>query len=95
MIVFCDIVHFRTVLQLLFTPNVVPSSPIPVTLMIEAIRSPKRRFLQDPHGRTSQKSAFLIITAVKISYNLVEIYQRFGRIYCSLLHGRIVYPAHK
>jgi hypothetical protein len=27
-------------------------------------RSPKRRFLQDPHGATSQKTAFFIVTAV-------------------------------
>jgi hypothetical protein len=28
---------------------------------------PKRRFLQDPHGVTSQKTAFFIVTAVKTS----------------------------
>jgi hypothetical protein len=26
---------------------------------------PKRRFLQDPHSATSQKTAFFIVTAVK------------------------------
>jgi hypothetical protein len=26
---------------------------------------PKRRFLQEPHGATSQKTAFFIVTAVK------------------------------
>jgi hypothetical protein len=33
--------------------------------------SPKRRFLQEPHGVTSQRTAFLIATAVKTS-NLTE-----------------------
>jgi hypothetical protein len=41
------------VLRLLVTDNVVPSSPILVTLMMEAIHPPKRRFFQDPHGVTS------------------------------------------
>jgi hypothetical protein len=50
-----------------FTANVVPSSPILVTLMMEALSSPKRRFLQEPHGVTSQKTPFFIVTAVKTS----------------------------
>jgi hypothetical protein len=33
---------------------------------------PKRRFLQEPHGITSQKTAFFIVTAVKTS-NLMEL----------------------
>jgi hypothetical protein len=37
----------------------VPSSPIPVALMMEAIRSSKNLFLQEPHGVTSQKAEFL------------------------------------
>jgi hypothetical protein len=41
--------------------SVVPSSPILVTLMKEALSSPKRRFLQEPHGVTSQKSLFFNI----------------------------------
>jgi hypothetical protein len=48
----------------------VPSSPILVTLMKEALSSPKRRFLQEPHGVTSQKTPFFIVTAVKTS-NLI------------------------
>jgi hypothetical protein len=43
--------------RLLVTANV-PSSPILVTLMMEALSSPKRRFLQEPHGVTSQKTPF-------------------------------------
>jgi hypothetical protein len=35
--------------QLLVTDNVVLSSQILVSLNMEAIRSPKRRFLQEPH----------------------------------------------
>jgi hypothetical protein len=30
--------------------------------------SPKHRFLQDPHGVTSQKTSFLIATTVKTSH---------------------------
>jgi hypothetical protein len=43
---------------LLVTASVVPSSPIVVTLMMEAVFLPKRRFLQEPHGVTSQKTPF-------------------------------------
>jgi hypothetical protein len=39
-----DSVFFRSVLRLLVTTNVVPSTPILVTLKMEA----KRRFLQQP-----------------------------------------------
>jgi hypothetical protein len=52
--------------QLLVTANV-PRLPILVTLMIEVIVPPKRRFLQEPHGIASQKIAFFIVTAVKTS----------------------------
>jgi hypothetical protein len=31
------------------------------------LRTPKRRFLQEPHGLTYQKTAFLIVTAVETS----------------------------
>jgi hypothetical protein len=48
----------RSVLRLLDTANAVPSSPILVTLMMEATRSSERPFLQEPHGVTSQKTAF-------------------------------------
>jgi hypothetical protein len=47
-----------SVLQLLVTANVVPSSLLLSTLMMQNIRSPKRRFLQEPHVVTSQKTAF-------------------------------------
>jgi hypothetical protein len=45
--------------RLLVTANVVPMSPILVP--------PKHRFLQEPHGVTSQKTAFFTVTAVKTS----------------------------
>jgi hypothetical protein len=51
--------------------SVVPSSPILVTLMKEALRSPKRRLLREPHGVTSQKTPFFTVNAVKTS-NLTE-----------------------
>jgi hypothetical protein len=45
----------------LVTANVVLSSTIIVTLMMEALRSPKRRFLQGQQGETSQKMSFFRI----------------------------------
>jgi hypothetical protein len=35
--------------------------------MKEAPVPPKRRFLQEPHGITTQKTPFFIVTAVKTS----------------------------
>jgi hypothetical protein len=51
--------------RLLVTANVVPSSLILVTLWWIRYVPPKRRFLQDPHGVTPQKTLFFILTAVK------------------------------
>jgi hypothetical protein len=46
----------------------VTSSQIIVTLMKEALRSSETSvFLQEPHGVTSRKTAFFIVTAVKTS----------------------------
>jgi hypothetical protein len=45
----------RSMRWLLLTGNVVSSSPIPL----------KCRFLQEPHGVTSQKTVIFIVTAVK------------------------------
>jgi hypothetical protein len=53
------------VLRLPVTANVVPSSPIRVTLMMETIRAPKCKFL--PPSETSQNTAFFIVTAVNMS----------------------------
>jgi hypothetical protein len=49
------------VLRLLITANVVPSSPILVTLMTEAIRSSETSVLRDLHDVTSQKTEFLCL----------------------------------
>jgi hypothetical protein len=46
----------RSVRRLLVTASVVPSSPILVTLMKEALSSSETQFLQGPHGVTSQKT---------------------------------------
>jgi hypothetical protein len=47
----------------LVTANVFPRSPNLVTLMMHRYVPPKHRFLQEPHGVTSQKMAFFIVTA--------------------------------
>jgi hypothetical protein len=52
-------VYLHSVCRLLVTASVVPSSLILVTLMKEALGSPQRRFLQEPHDATSQKTPFL------------------------------------
>jgi hypothetical protein len=46
--------------QLLVTANVVPSLLILVTLMMRRYVPLKRLLLQEPHGVTSQKTAFFI-----------------------------------
>jgi hypothetical protein len=51
----------NTLIQFLVIPNVVPSWPILVILMMEAIRSSESRFLQEPQGVTSQKTAFILL----------------------------------
>jgi hypothetical protein len=56
-----------SVRQLLVTANVVPISPILVTLMMEALNSSETRFSEKPHGVTSQKTPFFIVTPVKNS----------------------------
>jgi hypothetical protein len=52
---------------LIATDNAVPSSPILFGPMMEGYVPPKLLFLQEPHGVTSQKTAFFIVTAVKTS----------------------------
>jgi hypothetical protein len=54
-----------SVRRLLVTANVVPSSPILVTMKMEELGPPKRRFLQTLHRVTSQKTAFFIVNALK------------------------------
>jgi hypothetical protein len=53
--VFWDVAHLaflRSVRRFLVIATVVPSSPILVTLMKEALSSSETRFLQEPHGVT-------------------------------------------
>jgi hypothetical protein len=59
------LVFLRSVHRLLVTASVVPSSPILVTLMKEALSSSETRLLQEPHSVTSHKMTFFIVTAVK------------------------------
>jgi hypothetical protein len=57
--------------RLLVTANVVPSSPILVTLMKEVYVPPKRQFLEESHGVTSQKTPFFVTdTILRISFAL-------------------------
>jgi hypothetical protein len=56
-----DIVFLHSVLWLLVTAKVVPSSPILVTLMMEVICSSKTAVLKEPRGVTYQKMAFLLL----------------------------------
>jgi hypothetical protein len=74
-------VFLRSVLQLLVTGNVVPSSLIFSPWWWRWYVPPKHRFLQEPHGLTFQKTAFFIVTAVETSilhsinwlYSVVEM----------------------
>jgi hypothetical protein len=53
--------------RLLVRASVVPSLPILVTLMLKVLSSSESRFLQEPHGVTSEKTPFFIVTAMKTS----------------------------
>jgi hypothetical protein len=57
------IVFLGSVRRLLVTANVVPSSAIFLTLMMEELNFSET--LQEPHGVTSQKTALFIVTAVE------------------------------
>jgi hypothetical protein len=59
-----SIAFHRSVLRLLVTANVVPSSLILVTLIMVALRSSESRFFQEPSGVTCQKTAVFTFTAV-------------------------------
>jgi hypothetical protein len=60
----CKYRQLRRVFRVLVTVNVVPSSPILVTFMLETTRSSETTILV---RTTSQKTTFLIVTAVKTS----------------------------
>jgi hypothetical protein len=59
-------------LQLLATANIVPSSMVIFTLIMEVTCSSETPVLQEPRGVTSLTTVFFIVTAVKIS-NLTYI----------------------
>jgi hypothetical protein len=65
------VAFLRSERRLLVTANVVPSSSILVTLLMEALRSPKRRFLQEPCDVTSQKTAFFNKHSIRTYVNLL------------------------
>jgi hypothetical protein len=52
------LLFLRSVRRLLVTASVVPSSPILVTLMIEALSFSETSVLKEPYGLTSQKTPF-------------------------------------
>jgi hypothetical protein len=60
-------IYLRSVLRLLVTTNLVPSTPLLVTVMLEAVSSSVHLILQEPRCVPSQKMAFFIVTAVKTS----------------------------
>jgi hypothetical protein len=68
------------------TANVVPSSPILVTLKMEVTCFP-RQFLQGPHGVTSQETAFFLVIAVKALHLPTFIYDKVSvlRIFYNIL----------
>jgi hypothetical protein len=66
------LVFLRSVRRLLVADCVVPSSPILSPWWRRRQVSPKRRFLQEPHGVTTQKTPFFIVTDVKTS-NLTQM----------------------
>jgi hypothetical protein len=69
-------VYLRSVRWLLVTVNVVPISPIFVTLMMGGHYVPlKRPFLQESHGITSRKTAFFIQSEVFMGF--LDPYRRF------------------
>jgi hypothetical protein len=55
-----DLVFLRSVRRLLVTASVVPSSPILIILMKEALSSSETSVLQEPHGVTSHKTPFFV-----------------------------------
>jgi hypothetical protein len=62
----------------LVTANVIPSSPILVTLMMEALRSSECRFLQIPRGITSQKTAFFFVwTLFSLLWDNLETREKY------------------
>jgi hypothetical protein len=51
-------------------------SELGTTLTVRRYVPQKLRFLQEPHGVTSQKTAFFIVTAVKTFHRLFHIHHQ-------------------
>jgi hypothetical protein len=84
----------RSVRRLLVTANVVPSLPIIVTLMMNALSSPNRPFLREPHGVTSEETPFFSLHYVhKNWYPVSGKYQVFIRSVRRLLVTANVVPS--
>jgi hypothetical protein len=66
-------VFLRKVFRLPVTANFFPGSPILDTLMKEVLSSSETFVPSEPHGITSQKMPFFIVTAVKTS-NLTQTF---------------------
>jgi hypothetical protein len=69
-------VFLRSVRRLLVTASVVPSSPIIVTLVKEALSSSETSILTRAIQRNIQKTPFFIVTAVKTSNPINHTYFR-------------------
>jgi hypothetical protein len=78
-----DLVCLRSVCRLLVTTSVVPSSLILVTLINEALSSSETSVHTEPHGVTSQKTPFFIVTAVKTSNLTIIIMNQIEDAVCS------------
>jgi hypothetical protein len=61
---FITVTRISEIRRTLVTANVVLTSQILVTLIMETPIPPKRLFLQEPHGVTSQKASFSTIPRV-------------------------------
>jgi hypothetical protein len=77
-------VILRRVLRLLVTDNLVPSSPMLVTLRMEMTVSPKYRFLQEPHGDprkrySSSGSLSYLLLPYRARLYVVGVQDLFGR----------------
>jgi hypothetical protein len=64
-------------LRLLFA-SCFPSSPNLVTMMMEALRPPKHRLLQEPHGATSQKTPFFFFFRLCVQQRTREMWRSSG-----------------
>jgi hypothetical protein len=56
-----------SLLEFLVTANVVPSSPVLVILMMQAIRSSETSALQEPHSITFHKTAFFKLRLCRLN----------------------------